>query len=357
MKQLDFAFVTVCEDAPRFVWETNVLLESIKLQNKEWLKYTYVCIFKQKGEFVGKWRVLHDLYPEVNYRFYEDDKNYIWPYLAIYRPILRPFCLVFLFKEISPKATIYVDTDIIFINKFPLESFLNDDINYMSDTVSVNDYMSHEYFESKINSVREELKEEYLKFDALDQLCKVVHIDRDVIVRNKNKTGGVQYILKDITADYWKSVLEDSLMIRSVLMTLNQKFMKGMSPQERENNGFQSWCADLWACLWNLWKRGKDTQTPSSMDFAWATDYIEKLEKVYFLHNAGVVEEDKMIIRDGKKTIDAPAFYKGRFVKHSPFTDIEYLNKIIEHPISKNYCTAYYTQFIKDLGKKYQLHY
>ena len=135
------------------------------------------------------------------------------------------------------------------------------------------------------------------------------------------------------------------------LSNLNKRFMKGETPSEKENNGYQSWCADMWAVLYNLWARDFETRTPKSMDFAWSTDKLEKLQNVSILHNAGVTGDSKLRTRekdkDGKNIeVEAPAFYKGNYASTTPFDDEKYLKDTKNHYITSTYCNSYYIEQI-----------
>lgn len=356
----DYAIVCVTQDENRFIWEVHALLESIKMHNPEWIPHTYIAILKLQSQFKAKWRVLPDIYPGVKLRFYEVEiDSYLTNLMKFYHTVFRPYLLSFLFQEISADKIIYLDTDVILTKHFPLEEFSKDGVCYMSSTTRENDYMSHEYFLSKRKDVLPDKLEEYDKEDVLDNIARIGGITKQMIIDNKENTGGVQYVIdgKGIDSEFWKKVFVSSFIIRSYLMNINQRYFKGLSPQDKENNGIQSWCADLWATLYTLWHYGKKTSCPTSMDFAWATDYIEKLDRVYFFHNAGITAEEYMIIRDGKKIIQAPAFYKGRFQKVTPEKDIAYLDMILQHPVSQKYCTWYYVDFLKRMFNKYQISY
>jgi hypothetical protein len=73
----------------------------------------------------------------------------------------------------------------------------------------------------------------------------------------------------------------------------------------------------MWCVLWNAWLKGFDTNIIEEMDFCWATDHIDKFDKKYIFHNAGVVGE-------ARETI----FYKGEFISKYPYNiDIEKYDK------------------------------
>ena len=128
--------------------------------------------------------------------------------------------------------------------------------------------------------------------------------------------------------------------------------MKGKNPQEKEDNGFQSWCADMWALLYNLWKTA-DTRVPIEFDFAWSTDLISRADEVYILHNAGVTTEEKIKIANSKdsngisKEIEAPVFFKGKSTYEyiAPWEDDNLLT-IYNNELNKKFCNNLYIKKI-----------
>jgi len=125
-------------------------------------------------------------------------------------------------------------------------------------------------------------------------------------------------------------------------MEVNRRFFAN------ENKGFQSWCADMWGVLYNLWARGVETKVVPEMDFAWASDPIEKIDKVGIFHNAGVVSDEF----NGH-----PAFYKGKYhTGINPFKD-PHMQKVLNDENTKKWCTWWYTDKLWKLYEKYKLDY
>ena len=117
---------------------------------------------------------------------------------------------------------------------------------------------------------------------------------------------------------------------------------------KNENDGIQSWCADLWAVQFNLWYRNLETKVVKELDFAWATESIEKLNSCTIFHNAGVT---------GKYMNDIPYFYKGAYhTGQNPLLD-EHLETVINNEQSKKHCTWYYTNKLLELKNKYNINY
>ena len=131
-------------------------------------------------------------------------------------------------------------------------------------------------------------------------------------------------------------------MIRVYLQNINKDFFRD------ENKGFQSWCADMWAVLWNVWLREKETKNIPEMEFCWSSDPIEKLERTTLLHNAGIT---------GQHTMGWPAFYKGTYINgKDPFKDT-HLYIVDTDDTSKKHANHYYLKQLLDLKQKYNLNY
>jgi hypothetical protein len=338
----DLRFICAQPDDVYYTWQVHLWIESLKKigHSDKAIVLVFTPSFRERNE---KWQQIIDLYPEVEFVFYRDDKNEVSSKLGIYIPVLRPFCLRNYFRdhpEIENMAVFYCDSDIIFTDRFNLDKFLEDDVVYLSDT---NSYINASYFDSKVRDVLPEKLEEYSKIDILQIISSQVGINREICEKNNDCSGGAQYLLKNISWMFWQKVMKDCITIRVFLRTANQRFFKS------EDHGFQSWCADMWAVLWNLWMLNIETKVVPELEFAWASDPISKLERTTILHNAGIT---------GDNMGNHLAFYKGKYhTGKDPFDDVEHLTNMLEHPESKKYCTYRYLQELLELKDKYKLKY
>ena len=333
-KELKIA--TCCPLDIYFSWQVCLWLESLKEINL--LDKAVVLLYKPKDRVRDKvWDYIFSLYPEITWREYEDDGT-VSPLLGIYIPILRPFVMRKYAEEIGNMeelAIFYCDSDILFMPDFSLDKFLEDDVAYLSDT---NSYINASYFDNKVNDVLPEKLEQYKKIDILDNIAKATGISRGVCVKNNLNSGGAQYLLKNVDENFWRKVLDDCITIRISLQGFNRKYFAS------ESKGYQSWAADMWAVLWNLWYNDIETKVVKSLDFAWAPDPISKLEQCNIFHNAGIASTDQG---------GYPCFYKGKYVDGSnPFTDPQ-LDEILNNEESKKHCTWYYANKLKELSIKY----
>ena len=332
--------ITAQPDDQYFIWQNHLYIESCLNQGFT-QDQIQILLYKPKNrQFNNNWNKLKEIYPDINIFLYEDKG--VQQFLGVYIPILRPHILwqhFEVYPELKDKTIIYTDSDILWLDTLNINHLLLDNINYVSDASS---YLNYSYFENKYKQVIPEKLEEAKSVDFLKEVCNIVGVDKKIVIDNNNNTGGVQYILKNIDADFWKKVETDVLKIRLYLQQVNKIYFKN------ENDGIQSWCADLWAVQFNLWLRNQETKVVKELDFAWATEPIEKLNSCTIYHNAGVT---------GKYMNDIPYFYKGAYhTGQNPLLD-EHLETVINNEQSKKYCTWYYTNKLLELKNKYNINY
>ena len=336
----DLKYVCVQPDDQYYTWQVHMWLESLK--NRGEVDKAVVLIFTPKDREVNKkWKQVTDLYPEAEFHFYKDEHD-VSQLLGIYIPVLRPYTLWRHWKEhpeLSDKAIFYCDSDVLFTEAFDVQKYIDDDVCYLSDTQS---YIGAAYFDSKMKDVLPDKLEEYKTRDILAEIGSVVGISREEAEQKDKDSGGAQYLLKNIDAAFWNKVMNDCILIRSYLQRINKEFF------ENENKGFQSWCADMWAVLWNLWVREKEVKVIDEMGFSWAPDPLEKLKTHPIFHNAGIVATQM----DGYA-----CFYKGKYHNNGDPTKDPHLEVVLNDEKSQKRCTWYYANELKKLSNKYNLNY
>jgi len=269
-----------------------------------------IVSWKVNESIPESWTKLANHYNSIRFFFYDDTRE-TRHYISSIRPnILKQHWLHC--PELQNEVIFYHDNDIMFTKPMDFSKFMDDDIWYGSDTRS---YISYDYINSKGHGV-------------LDKMCEIVGIDKEVVKENEMNCIGAQYLLKDIDWTYWSDCERDCERLFKEITELNNEIHK----TEPTYHELQIWCADMWAVLWNGWKRGKSTITHDDFTFSWATSSEEDYLKYNIFHNAGV-------------TTDADGlFYKAKYMSKSPFGDD--LN-IKEHTAS-----WYYWQQIKRIGQK-----
>lgn len=296
----ELVFLSVQPDDLYFTWQIDVQLNNFKTFGYDKLAQVLVFLpFNRIPQgFHPRWKELEAKYPDTKFFYFEDENNIIGTVVKFieYIPLLRPYCLVKHFEnhpKLKDKVIFYHDSDIVFTKYLDFSPFIEDDIHYVSLCSNRNNpddlgYISARYFDSKINKVKPEALDRYKTLDILQECTNMFGIDRSVAEKfNDDGSGGAQYLLKNIDSTFWENIFDGCVKLRYFLMGINQKFFEGTTPLERENNGFQSWCADMWSILFTLWSRGQSTKCPKELDFAWATDSINRWNEVYIYHDAG----------------------------------------------------------------------
>lgn len=337
MKELKF--LTIFPDDKYFFFHCHLWLESLKEIGKSDKAIVLIFTPKFRETNYALFQPIIDRYPEVEFNFYKDEHN-ISSSLGIYIPILRPYTAWRYWvdhPEMKDKAVFYCDSDILFSKGFNIDEFIDDDVCYASDT---NSYVNASYFDSKIRDVLPDKLEEYKTIDVLEETAKIVGINRQICEKNNMHSGGTQYLLKNIDADYWFKVMNDCIPIKQHLMDINKRFFAS------ENKGYQSWICDMFSVLWNIWFRNQELKVIPELDFAWSTDGIHRINETTIFHNAGVTGE----FMDG-----VPYFYKGKYHQGlSPFSD-PHLDVVLNNEESKKRCTWWYAHKLDELRKKYNL--
>lgn len=351
--------VSCVTDTPRFHWESKVLLTNLRefsLSDK-----LHLLIFQSRHDFNKEfspiWKELEAEFPEAKFVYYKDTNNITRiGNIFHYTPIFRLWVLEQYFKEnpsLEKEAILYIDSDIVFTKPIDFNKFLQDDVNYLSWTGSpqrTDNYLWQPYFDSKIKEVVPDKLEQYKRLDVLGKTAEICGTTREQIILNSPNIGGAQYLLKNISHQFWTDCFNAACEIKLYLSNINQIFMRGANHQEKENNGFQSFCADMWAVLFCLIGKDRKVECPKELDFAWSCDRYERLEDTSILHNAGITSDAKVRVAfeklpDGtNKFEDCPMFYKGAWQEKSPLEDREYLQELYNNPLNKKFANNKYVE-------------
>lgn len=289
-------FLNACPHDPYFQWQEEVMLTNF--QKHGITKNIHICVwYPSHSKELPKWAALQRKYPWANFYLYPDRGVQ----LGLYISQLRPHILKEHFKlhkdELEGKVIFYHDSDIIFNYLPDFVSLMEGDICWQSNTTSYLDYSYMRRKEEQGNIPFEE---------AVSKFAEIGRIPVDTIRKYDGNTGGAQYILRGIDSAFWQDIEDQCLAIRNAFFfNVNGSINKKYFTSEKE--GFQSWCADMWAINFAMWRRGMVTQITDKLDFSWATDSIEKYLKKPIYHNAGVSA--------GNKT---GLFHKGEWIHKSP---------------------------------------
>jgi hypothetical protein len=244
----------------------------------------------------------------VKFCFYEDTR--INPtYISSIRPnILKQHFAQF--PELKNETIFYHDCDIVLSKKPDFTNFLNDKIWYLSNTI---DYIGTRYIISKGE-------------DIYEKMCEIVGIDQKIPKLMESNSGGAQYLIKGADFEFWEKVEKDAENLYKYFCEDEPKKVA----LDAKYHPIQKWTSDMWAVLWNAWYFGHETKVDPYFDFTWATDSIEKWDKNFIFHNAGVVGPGDL-------------FYKGQFINTLPYS--------IPDTFDKRYSSYNYYKEILETGQ------
>lgn len=315
-------FVSAQPDHVYFHWQVELYLYQFAKHGTEIADRCYAIFGHKTDEPSRKLVELSKKYKNIIW--YKDDR--IIEKDNFYIPSIRPHILKKFFKEHPElgKNVFYHDSDIFLVHVPKFELMFNDDIGYLSDTIS---YIGANYIKeccSRYKLKYPELEEN----DIFKKMCDCIGITQELVESNEKNSGGAQYLLKNIDESYWEEVETKCLLLYDMLKKYEKNY-----PIDRH---IQSWTTDMWCVLWIYWKNGNKTLVHKELDFSWATSTIKEYEFKNIFHLAGITDENK-----------SDKFYKGQYVSKNIFNEYKKNSKIFDH-ISKDNATYEYTNLIKE---------
>jgi hypothetical protein len=294
-----------------YAWQIEVMLNNFISMGVNPNDIDIVC-WKIDGNIPEDWEKLASTYP-VRFFFYDDtrENNH-------YISSIRPNILKQHFQQhpyLQDDAIFYHDCDIIFTKppkEWITDEMLLDDNWYGSD---VRWYISHDYIISKGE-------------DVLEQMCSIMEINKQVIKDNELNCIGAQYLMKDLSYEYWNWVEEKCDKMFKEITELNNR-KKAENPSYHE---LQIWCSDMWAVLWKGWLIGKNTITHPNFDFSWSTSSEADYHKMNIMHNAGVTDNNSGL------------FYKAQYIYQLPYN--------ISPEPNKNTANWHYWNWVQKTAEK-----
>ena len=294
-----------------YSWQVEVMLNNFRDMGVNLNNIDVVCKL-ENDNVPDEWTRLANGYA-ARFFFYRDTRS-TTNYISSIRPnILKQHWQAR--PEIHGEAIFYHDCDIMFtrpIHEWITADMLSDDVWYGSDTRW---YIAHSYIKSKGE-------------DVLNAMCRIVDIDPRIVEENELNAIGAQYLMKNINADYWEQVERDcERLFKDITQLNNQK--KALDPTHHE---LQIWCADMWAVLWNAWKRNYKTVCHRNFNFSWATSGMTEYNECYIFHNAGITtNQDRQ-------------FYKADYMNSFPYN--------LNLDIADNTATRMYYDQVQRTGQR-----
>lgn len=304
-------FLSAQPDNAYFHWQVEVMIHNFMKVgvNPNQIETIWAIVGSPSKELVA----LADKYNYVRFFWYPITVKRNYGYI----PVLRPDVLEQHFTEfpnLKNERIFYHDCDIVFRELPDFDSMCEDDVWYLSDTVS---YIGADYIKSRGQGL-------------LELLCQSVGVSTKLVEENNKDSGGAQYLMKGVDAEFWRNVRNDSLTLYKIMKDREEYERASLrGSQLRDYNPIQKFCADMWAVLWNALKVGHEVRVIKELDFSWASDPIKRYSECKILHNAGVTSN-----RNGE------IFYKADWMRRSPFgADLS--------KVRKDLCSYEYVQAIK----------
>jgi hypothetical protein len=284
-------FICAQPDVPYFHWQVEVLIHNFMKNgiNPNWIEilFSYDETISDEGVALAR------KYPFVRFFFYKKTPCDNYGYIPILRPdILEQHFLKY--PNLSDEIIFYHDSDIIFRELPDFNSLLNDDIWYLSDTVS---YIGSDYIKSKSDKI-------------LTDMCNIAGISRDLVEQNNKNSGGAQYLMKNIDHLFWRDVKFVSLDLYKYMLDAEIEERKTLTEDQLKTyNPIQKWCADMWGVLWCGLKRGNEVRLSDELGFSWGSSWgTHEWQRYKIMHNAGVSDN-----------CNGKCFHKSEFMNKSPW--------------------------------------
>lgn len=292
--------IFICAQPANFyyAWQIDAMLLSFeKYGEVDLTRCHIVCAVQSSGihphfsKVYEKWKK-----KRVFFQFYDDTRD-TPKYISSVRPhVLKKHWEKH--KWMKDEYIFYHDCDIALTRPMDFSGKFNDEC-HLSDTAT---YIGHEYIKEKGH-------------DLDKKMCEIANVPLSLIENRESEAGGAQYMIRPgLDADYWQYVYdtcEEMFYLISKEVALIQK-------ENPEWHSLQIWCADMWAVLWGLWKKGWKTPTVKDWDFSWGISTLSEWERLAIFHNAGVTGEMHQEMIDNNKWNDC--FYKAIWQHDLPLT-------------------------------------
>jgi hypothetical protein len=311
-------FISAQPDTIYFHWQVSLYLYQFA---KHGIGNRCYALFGYTGDQPSAYvQQLSKKYPST-VKYYKDTRA---KEELTYSPSIRPHILAKFFAEYPQlgENVFYHDSDIFLVRLPRFDLMLNDNVCYLSDTVS---YIGYNY----IKGCSERYKEIHQSLPTLDifyGMCEVTDMNPEVIKKNEANSGGAQYLLKNIDARFWTECQKKCYKLYSYLCEYEKKYPV--------SHHIQKWTTDMWIVLWECWRNNKITRLHKELDFSWATGSVDDYYRLNIFHLAGIT---------GNNSSDK--FHKGKYTSQTVF-DAYLSNPSIFDHINKNNATYEYVKVI-----------
>lgn len=276
-------YLSAQPDETRFIWEVQVQHTNFKNNGID-LKNVY-ALFGYKGTPSSQ---LLELKSQLksNIILVEDTRdNYT------YAPTIRPHIIskfLSFYPHLKHEKMFYHDSDICFTySGLPNWEYMTSSDNwFVSDT---RNYLNYDYIVEKGT-------------DILLDICECVGIHPLLVRRNKEHTGGCQYLLYGTNEEFWKQVeltSEKIFRLSDREKIYATQWARCSKSTVDSYHPFQYWVADMMAIQLLAWKNGFDTKIHEDLSFSWACGMNHSYESFKIYHNAGITGDmNKVFFKD-----------------------------------------------------------
>lgn len=248
-----------------YAWQVEVMLDNFISHKIPSNQINIVSSIDSK--IPDFWKKLEHKFIDVNFFYYYDTRRYKNYAPSIYFHLLSKHFTEHKFLEND--AIFLHDCDIVFTKYIDFTDMIYDRYWYLSNT---NSYIGYDYIITK-------------GMDTYNNMCKIIGIDPLIPKLMSKNSGGAQYLVKNTTSNFWKTVENDSIKLYNYFLQTEPHYQK----QHKDDYPIQKWTSGMWALLWNAWKSEHTTVVDKRLDFTWATNSIETINSAPILHNAGVL--------------------------------------------------------------------
>lgn len=260
-------FIIPYPDVPYYCWQVLVQINNFRRLGYE-VDAHYLCCYFNNKPSDNTLNMMSNGIVKAKIHLYPDDRSQ-----KGYPASMKPYMMYKYFQEFPEEKEniyVYLDADVIFLDKFDFSPFINDDIWYGSE---VGSYINSSYINQKGDGL-------------LQEMCDFTGIEKGLVVSNDNNCIGAQYIIKNNTADFWWRVYDNSSRLYSYLQKRQAHYFK-----KEMIHWLQIWTMEMWLTLWEAWKAEIKTKVAPEMEFHWA-NHMMKDKKHVIYHNAGVTENN-----------------------------------------------------------------
>ena len=292
-----------------YTWQVEVVINNFIKHGVNPNQIDILCCINNDN-VPDDWKKLQSHYNTVRFFFYNDTRSDFKYIPAIYFNLMSNHLKAH--PELKDEVLFLHDSDIVFTRPPELNWVNSKDIWYMSDT---NSYINYNYIQQKSN-------------DIYEKMCEIIGIDKRIPKLMNSHSGGAQYIVNGEGWEFWDKVEKDAIRIYDYFCEVEPQYVK----KYEGDYPIQKWTAGMWSLLWNAWLSGHETKVDDRISFGWSTDPIDRVEKHWILHNAGVSGDM------------AGLFFKGAYINKLPY------DEVLE--IDESRASAYYWKQVQEVAQK-----